>query len=177
MRVYRGRTLEDYQAGGSLTIREGVSASFKFLKPASKFPHYTWGCIALYSVFFFLGLVPSLYVRVYRPEADLTTGKWRSLTIREGVSPYQEHVSPIQWFPHYTWGCIGYLKRAIIGEEVPSLYVRVYRVSKKREIFSRCSLTIREGVSRVLSLAIYHQAFPHYTWGCIEVKLSHRRKS
>ena len=47
--------------------------------------------------------------------------------------------------------------------EVPSLYVRVYRAIQGGTLPVVSSLTIREGVSRVLSLAIYHQAFPHYT--------------
>ena len=33
---------------------------------------------------------------------------------------------------------------------------------------SRCSLTIREGVSKIFVKCLVNYWFPHYTWGCIE---------
>ena len=70
-------------------------------------------------------------------------------------------------FPHYTWGYIIIKKGKEINQNVPSLYVRVYRVALRPLRLFPSSLTIREGISQVLwDLEIY-LTFPHYTWGYI----------
>ena len=65
------------------------------------------------------------------------------------------------------WGCI--VKDNVVKafNDVPSLYVRVYRKRFRRNKIKNCSLTIREGVSvEPLTLDVF-TTFPHYTWGCI----------
>ena len=50
-----------------------------------------------------------------------------------------------------------------INTEVPSLYVRVYRVVLLDAIESTCSLTIREGISISMKTVNNYVSFPHYT--------------
>ena len=151
------------------------------------FPHYTWGYIACILDFWDFSGVPSLYVRVYRaifPGASVVNC---SLTIREGISAFQAVRQFWRPFPHYTWGYIAAIRRAVTHFPVPSLYVRVYRwklcdgstvlcsltiregistcgFTKKK---FKCSLTIREGISWCQRWTHWHRAFPHYTWGYI----------
>ena len=46
--------------------------------------------------------VPSLYVRVYRHTMAVKFYDERSLTIREGISPYLSPPAACNLFPHYT---------------------------------------------------------------------------
>ena len=67
VRVYHpGHTLTHCRRG-SLTIREGISPSVPFSSQQLLFPHYTWGYIELICRRVEYVMVPSLYVRVYRP--------------------------------------------------------------------------------------------------------------
>ena len=91
--------------------------------------------------------VPSLYVRVYRGEANVYCLNPSSLTIREGISIL--------------------LTDAGRPPPVPSLYVRVYRLWWTAEEKWVRSLTIREGISPYLSPPAACNLFPHYTWGYI----------
>ena len=107
-------------------------------------------------------------MRVYRWEARGVLVSLSSLTIREGISRRFLYLFFLGKFPHYTWGYIedDYCLRTCIF--VPSLYVRVYRLFSVIISASRCSLTIREGISDFFSAIIDQQTFPHYTWGYIE---------
>ena len=131
------------------------------------FPHYTWGCIVWSRLQWCATEVPSLYVRVYRILPQFSPPLNCSLTIREGVSRTKEFFLCGEGFPHYTWGCIEMDDKLRRKEDVPSLYVRVYRARPCCQSLAGCSLTIREGVS-VLGWGSKRAArFPHYTWGCI----------
>ncbi len=112
--------------------------------------------------------VPSLYVRVYRPRRKVCCMYRSSLTIREGISQVRTDCRNLETFPHYTWGYIAEKPGASWYLWVPSLYVRVYRLFSVIISASRCSLTIREGISDFFSAIIDQQTFPHYTWGYIE---------
>ena len=70
-------------------------------------------------------------------------------------------------FPHYTWGYIEKKDAVVLRYNVPSLYVRVYRILVLSSYYFRRSLTIREGISRCRVLFSIASAFPHYTWGYI----------
>ena len=86
-------------------------------------------------------------MRVYRPDC---------CTIRQNLP-----------FPHYTWGCIAEFIWESEQIEVPSLHVRVYRISIPGSTLLLCSPTMREGVSSALAKLYGHDLFPHYAWGCI----------
>ena len=116
------------------------------------------------------GRVPSLYVRVYRALFCPIALCPCSLTIREGVSKKRVFKASYCLFPHYTWGCIGECRWTDKRKRVPSLYVRVYRGGAARSRPAGRSLTIREGVSWFHYRLTPDGWFPHYTWGCIEVK-------
>ena len=132
------------------------------------FPHYTWGYIDFLRDEERRGLVPSLYVRVYRFHKPTLTGVFGSLTIREGISSYCSICSYFIWlFPHYTWGYIPYGCRAPVRSPVPSLYVRVYRRFLRWLHQIESSLTIREGISEIRVKPGKQLLFPHYTWGYI----------
>ena len=66
VRVYR--VITNYQAfsTGSLIICDGISELSADERLFISFPHYMWGYIVLSSYASVIGLVPSLYVRVYR---------------------------------------------------------------------------------------------------------------
>ena len=171
VRVYRHFSSPPATCNRSLTIREGVSLPEcqDFIKVL--FPHYTWGCIVLSAFQYISVLVPSLYVRVYRCRRAPVTLHASSLTIREGVSDIGRMWEICWTFPHYTWGCIAGYTRALQRWQVPSLYVRVYRLDCRNRTMFRCSLTIREGVSHRLLLSGTPASFPHYTWGCIAYRI------
>ena len=112
--------------------------------------------------------VPSLYVRVYRGRMEREQTTARSLTIREGIShSWGIHLNEPR-FPHYTWGYIRVILAAGSVFQVPSLYVRVYRLWKMALLKLVSSLTIREGISRLNNYRRRELKFPHYTWGYIE---------
>ena len=136
----------------SLTIREGISYKTAAQIIKDGFPHYTWGYIDLNPRKLFLLPVPSLYVRVYRKRDE-----WP-----KGGHP----------FPHYTWGYIVLSAIRFWLPAVPSLYVRVYRKISLSAQKSRCSLTIREGISRWFIWFLISWPFPHYTWGYIGRKVA-----
>ena len=113
----------------SLTIREGISSLLDLSWNSAMFPHYTWGYISLIICSCRGSRVPSLYVRVYRYRFSLFVDSARSLTIREGISSLKFHNLQSAKFPHYTWGYIEDVKNVLLIIVVPSLYVRVYRIS------------------------------------------------
>ena len=117
-------------------------------KGGHPFPHYTWGYIVLSAIRFWLPAVPSLYVRVYRVGSSDFWFLDRSLTIREGISSGTVFQTLRILFPHYTWGYIADINGRLYIENVPSLYVRVYRTKIKHWSWMGSSLTIREGISR-----------------------------
>ena len=106
VRVYRWADYGRNYAGGSLTIREGISGnpSLYYINPM--FPHYTWGYINTDRQRQNCRNVPSLYVRVYRRFKLCVNFGGRSLTIREGISPETLRDIAARQFPHYTWGYI-----------------------------------------------------------------------
>ena len=112
------------------------------------FPHYTWGYIVLFAYCICIGLVPSLYVRVYRLKNPQFVIYTSSLTIREGISDWIPLDYRFYMFPHYTWGYIAENNAATCGRSVPSLYVRVYRIMASGAYRDSGSLTIREGISK-----------------------------
>ena len=91
-----------------------------------------------------------------------------SLTIREGISDAVINAFNQGEFPHYTWGYIGRTEQSAGDCEVPSLYVRVYRIMYVNHNTTASSLTIREGISPVLLSLFQKSLFPHYTWGYID---------
>ena len=111
------------------------------------FPHYTWGYIA-------------------NPRKRLLLSSC-SLTIREGISPNIRRRKRLRGFPHYTWGYIDCLAIRQRRQWVPSLYVRVYRLTPYISWIFNCSLTIREGISADRQRELRGLKFPHYTWGYI----------
>ena len=157
---------------GSLTIREGISRWFIWFLISWPFPHYTWGYIVTNLIFIILKNVPSLYVRVYRWEENTVPGLRGSLTIREGISELNADERIFLLFPHYTWGYIGRKVAMCWRSHVPSLYVRVYRQELFSRLYAYCSLTIREGISILLTDAGRPPQFPHYTWGYIAISIT-----
>ena len=134
-----------------------------------EFPHYTWGYIGMPAFSSALPCVPSLYVRIYRSEPIRCRAFSGSLTIREGISSWKIMNVNLITFPHYTWGYIAYTTASWRTKRVPSLYVRVYRKISLSAQKSRCSLTIREGISRWFIWFLISWPFPHYTWGYIDI--------
>ena len=65
------------------------------------------------------------------------------------------------------WGCIVLLMKLQTVLEVPSLYVRVYRIVVPSCWSLWSSLIICEGVSRKEIIRKFKEDFPHYMWGCI----------
>ena len=65
------------------------------------------------------------------------------------------------------WGYIDLAFTLIRYINVPSLYVRVYRMVGKFRKRMNCSLIICEGISPQPIFQVAHQAFPHYMWGYI----------
>ena len=131
------------------------------------FPHYTWGYIIAPHCLGLLSYVPSLYVRVYHLWCCQIWFARCSLTIREGISALQAAGIPLPQFPHYTWGYIELERAPFKKQVVPSLYVRVYRLSRCTIRQNPRSLTIREGISFFIIIFAVYIMFPHYTWGYI----------
>ena len=127
VRVYRTNLPPGGVCDGSLTIREGISLFNLLLQFCVLFPHYTWGYIIIHAMGVSRSSVPSLYVRVYRPDCCTIRRNLRSLTIREGISKLSCVLLILDLFPHYTWGYIVDARTNPAGAAVPSLYVRVYR--------------------------------------------------
>ena len=147
VRVYRHNDRQFDIDKGSLTIREGISEFNEYKYIVLWFPHYTWGYIAPFSL--------------------ITAAGNCSLTIREGISGEWVSEAVLLMFPHYTWGyiiCHAYRRNK---DNVPSLYVRVYRTKRTDLTQTLCSLTIREGISLKVGALFMRQGFPHYTWGYI----------
>ena len=109
-------------------------------------------------------------MRVYRQSQKRAILQNRSLTIREGISPAFGYCAALPVFPHYTWGYIICQIADSIRADVPSLYVRVYRVCDKWPQAVTRSLTIREGISSYVHWLVLTNEFPHYTWGYIGLK-------
>ena len=103
VRVYHPHFCKGFILSGSLTIREGISPAWKRQTVSARFPHYTWGYIAVLCFTHFGFIVPSLYVRVYRNWAQMKGYLFRSLTIREGISPTPAARVCAGLFHHYTW--------------------------------------------------------------------------
>ena len=167
VRVYRAIYWQRTQDASSLTIREGISSHNGSQILWRTFPHYTWGdiveCVQVWTTW----RVPSLYVRVYRNWAQMKGYLFRSLTIREGISPKRPPKPGHLKFPHYTWGYISVYTVRLINDGVPSLYVRVYLSLHCTAHKRWSSLTIREGISVCLLFLVPCPVFPHYTWGYI----------
>ena len=167
VRVYRGNVWSRLKLSCSLTVCEGVSDEKNDGVWLSWFPHCMWGCIDSISSLSSSSMVPSLYVRVYRHFCCSIDFRKRSVTVCEGVSDLGIQTQGDWAFPHCMWGCIGW-KPGSAGESgVPSLYVRVYRCSRHIREKTCCSLTVCEGVSRLLMQFLKTAKFPHYMWGCI----------
>ena len=111
--------------------------------------------------------VPSLYVRVYRCKKWKNSRKISSLIICEGISPNDSTRGFFAPFPHYMWGYIGTWCTFQWKEQVPSLYVRVYRMQVTFRLQTSCSLIICEGISFAFTFIRYINEFPHYMWGYI----------
>ena len=108
-----------------------------------------WGCIGIIKTGAKMNPVPSLYVRVYRFATHTAATKTSSLIICEGVSVSADELAALDEFPHYMWGCIGFLPPACM----PSVR----------------SLIICEGVSSSDRIKPLQKWFPHYMWGCIVI--------
>ena len=148
MRVYRIVLSRGWGQTGSLIICEGISELNEADRLFISFPHYMWGYIISPLVLCILIYVPSLYVRVYRHIESRHPGRVSSLIICEGISPVRTSRASHNGFPHYMWGYIANFQPDGKTGSVPSLYVRVYRLS-----YRRCRP---------------HLTFPHYMWGYIE---------
>ena len=129
-----------------------------------------WGYIAFDSEKNGSGVVPSLYVRVYRHPERVRDMDACSLIICEGISMITCSRSCCLAFPHYMWGYIA--GREVVGQNkaVPSLYVRVYR-----RVFSFVKwcggfLIICEGISPFRAYYFCSRPFPHYMWGYIVLR-------
>ena len=152
VRVYRYLHKQKRRACSSLIICEGISARKCGKNMELVFPHYMWGYIVIYTNKSTEPVVPSLYVRVYRPERDELTPVIGSLIICEGISYSIASFIVTNPFPHYMWGYIGYTQRNSFCFRVPSLYVRVYRLA-------------RHGIRRRLrSLIIYEYMSVYRNW-------------
>ena len=116
-----------------------------------------------------LSQVPSLYVRVYRWRRWFRQWICCSLIICEGISARFSVRCSTVWFPHYMWGYIMLARFARCPLDVPSLYVRVYRIQYFLLAIYRCSLIICEGISWVCQLRKHFVMFPHYMWGYITI--------
>ena len=130
VRVYRNRNEKNNSEISSLPVCEGVSRIWNIIKEWKPFPHCMWGCIVHILYQEKPRRVPSLYVRVYRVDIGFRSDIIGSLIICEGVSKSGLAVYIVSRFPHYMWGCIGWLLHRWYWPMVPSLYVRVYRCQK-----------------------------------------------
>ena len=165
VRVYRSCKYTDIFDSSSLTVCEGISITWHWQNNARQFPHCMWGYIEPADLPGRGYFVPSLYVRVYQWEGMETDCCRGSLTVCEGISNYETLTQAELAFPHCMWGyimCVAVWSRL---QWVPSLYVRVYRLDSKQRKGEPRSLTIREGISRILIIHYENNRFPHYTWG------------
>ena len=126
-----------------------------------------WGYIAFDSEKNGSGVVPSLYVRVYRHPERVRDMDACSLIICEGISMITCSRSCCLAFPHYMWGYIA--GREVVGQNkaVPLLYVRVYRRVFSFVKWCGGSLIICEGISPFRAYYFCSRPFPHYMWGYI----------
>ena len=172
VRVYRSWLSPADYFVRSLTVCEGVSEQKGGGGCVILFPHCMWGCIGRTGQLIMTRIVPSLYVRVYRAAVVENYISPGSLTVCEGVSDVGEKSTVCIAFPHCMWGCIespgGYRQWA----QVPSLYVRVYRLPKMIYQDFAGSLTVCEGVSQRRQTRAFNLPFPHCMWGCIGIILA-----
>ena len=126
-----------------------------------------WGYIEAAGAVVRAKKVPSLYVRVYRAAKPFILTLDGSLIICEGISPADLPGRSNSAFPHYMWGYIEQEREQAQFEEVPSLYVRVYRLHSEHPYRARRSLIICEGISQEWVKPKMNFLFPHYMWGYI----------
>ena len=167
VRVYRISAPNPQRPTGSLIICEGISYRKGAADMRVAFPHYMWGYIDMFSRGHLSIEVPSLYVRVYRSIYSSGTGQIRSLIICEGISHFMYINQTKGGFPHYMWGYILLLCIRLTFRAVPSLYVRVYRLSDTVLAIPSGSLIICEGISEMAYSWHSSMMFPHYMWGYI----------
>ena len=146
-RVYRRLISNNILSARFLPIREGVSPLGSFTNISLGFPPYTGGCIAHLDRTRSECQVSSLYGRVYRIRQHSKVPMRSFLPIREGVSRDFRNLYSNNSFPPYTGGCIKEVCRRNFKEVVSSLYGRVYRQRKRKQIVPKSFLPIREGVS------------------------------
>ena len=169
VRVYRFQTCRKAAKTCSLIICEGISERWLCVDGHILFPHYMWGYIGHSWGEPVYESVPSLYVRVYREILRALFAAGCSLIICEGISRFFIGGRPPTSFPHYMWGYIGSSDVTIRFSEVPSLYVRVYRLYTAQFILFPSSLIICEGISPREEMRARRWLFPHYMWGYIEI--------
>ena len=169
VRVYRVKKTGNIHSKRSLIICEGISQKETKEILDSWFPHYMWGYIDGLPVKCWRGQVPSLYVRVYRRLILSQIAMCCSLIICEGISYASAVSSRHNGFPHYMWGYIANRTAQQCKNDIPSLYVRVYRLLSCLRIFQCCSLIICEGISEENLEEFRKQLFPHYMWGYIVI--------
>ena len=131
----------------SLTMREGISKKTSFFAVFRTFPHYARGYIDEQMESMPEEEVPSLCARVYRGRRRDILRKTGSLTMREGISKIIFHLLKGGEFPHYARGYIVVFVVIQNQLSVPSLCVRVYRLTGLNRKSAHCSLTMREGIS------------------------------
>ena len=128
-----------------------------------------WGCIGTGPFRCNRCRVPSLYVRVYHLHWWRIRIQDCSLTVCEGVSQYLTVKPKTATFPHYMWGCIARSSKQSITQEVPSLYVRVYRKELLPDRRLCGSLIVCECISGANEFSCVHIWFPHCVWGYIGI--------
>ena len=157
VRVYRFLAVCIHPYFRSLIICEGISGGGGKNKLHPKFPHYMWGYIVAPGMDIFNVTVPSLYVRVYR----WGTAGWpemaSSLIICEGISCKNPLYDIYESFPHYMWGYIASPNLISDNQDVPSLYVRVYRYLRPIRCQTPSSLTTCECISKSATASFRHQ--------------------
>ena len=188
MRVYRRNRDISHSVKCFLTVCEGVSTLYRQRTQSRQFPHCMWGYIIRACCIYCIQCVPSLYVMVYRGHkcyrwrwlCSLTVcegvslvgvtllPQQRSLTVCEGVSRLYQAFKDNAPFPHCMWGYIVISDTEPFCDNVPSLYVRVYRECCWFIPGGRRSLIICEGISKVKEEVARNGRFPHYMWGYIE---------
>lgn len=124
----------------SLTIREGISDAVINAFNQGEFPHYTWGYIVPFALAVLAVLVPSLYVRVYRPVRSPQKFARGFLTVCEGISYITEKIPMPDMFHHYMWRYIDEVLELHGCHLVLSLHVRVYRYNRRYRILNICNI-------------------------------------
>ena len=137
VRVYRDVSRDLGHSSGSLIICEGVSDKSIFYPCKWAFLHYMWG-----------------YINTRPRQCGAILG---SLIICEGISINHPKTHLIEGFPHYMWGYIKPGRLFVCSRTVPSLYVRVYRVTACGHLSQTRSLIIREGISKSAMASFRHQ--------------------